>query len=76
MCSVFCGIANYITINSINRLNLIGFLVRAERVISKIEIMCLYVIQTNVSLQNVRITKVFSYSLCAYLPYILESNPH
>ena len=40
VCSMFCVIANYISINSINRLNLISFLVRAERVICKTETKC------------------------------------
>jgi hypothetical protein len=44
VCSMFCVIANYIRINSINSINLIDFLVRAERVICKIETKCVYVI--------------------------------
>ena len=57
VCSMFCVIANYISINSINRLNLISFLVRAERVICKTETKCVYVIYTDVKLQVARITK-------------------
>ena len=44
VCIGFCTIANYIPINSINILNLIGFLVKAECVFCKIESKCFYVI--------------------------------
>ena len=44
VCIVFCVIAKYIRINSINRLNLIVFKMRAECVLCKIETKYLYVI--------------------------------
>jgi hypothetical protein len=52
VCIVFCVTANYIQINSINILNLVGFLVRAKYVLRNIEIKCLYVIYLRVGVST------------------------
>ena len=44
VCIVFCVIAKYIQINSINGLNFIIFLMKEQYVLREVETICLYVI--------------------------------
>ena len=73
VCNVFCVTAKCILINSINRLNLIDFLIRAKWVLCWVETKCLYVILANVSLQDVRVVNIFYSFRCAslYLLYVV-----
>jgi len=59
VCILFCLIAKCILINSINRLNLITFLIREKWVLCEVETKYLHAIFANVRLQDVRIINVF-----------------